>query len=93
LGAAEDLISLLGINVPLPLCEQPGADDAEDAGDEEPGAALRAARAAGQGGDEEGEGENSEDVFGRHERSDSCQLRVRGASRPALKRLCIFCFP
>ena len=50
-------------NARLTSSEQPGAHDAEDAGDEEPGAALRGAGAAGQRGEKEGNGQSGEDVL------------------------------
>jgi hypothetical protein len=42
--------------------EQPGADDAEDDGDED-GFGLRGAWAAGEGGDEEDDCQRGEDAF------------------------------
>ena len=56
----------VGTNAGLAPGEQPRADDAEDGGYEEPGAALDGTRAAGEGGEEEDDRQGEEDVFGEH---------------------------
>lgn len=56
----------VGTNGDLSPHEQPGADEAEDGGDDEPGAALYCSRAAGEGGEEEDDPDRQEDVSDEH---------------------------
>jgi hypothetical protein len=57
--------------------EQPGGDGAEDDRDHQPGTALTVkrpavAQEAAEGGDEEGGGEQGENVLGPHQRCQFC---------------------
>src|SRR5689334_4982010 len=58
--------SALGTNGRLSRSEQPRADDGEDGGDDEPGAALRTSGAAGDRGDQKDDCQSEKDVFGKH---------------------------